>query len=558
MKNAGLSGALLLLASIAAAAAPADVSTGPVIANIIIERANVFDPHVPGEDIWMFQTADKIRFVTREKVVHDELLFAPGDRWDSLKSLESERNLRANYPMRRAEITPVPRSDGRVDALVRTQDSWSTNPRFGITTSGGQSSASVGIEENNLLGYGKSVAYEHSAGHATTGPTHSDSFTYGDPRFLGSRLALSGAYSATQDGNSESAGLTKPFYELGTVRALTVSWLNSDSVGTEVLNAAPYSRYEERQRLINAEYGLRLNNDVWFIQRIEGGWYDNREVFGRTSESPATVPGTQPGNLNMSGPTIGYSWIQPRYVKEEYIDRMDRVEDFNLGNELRTRAGYMARDLGSDQDRLIFNVADQQGLGLGEGRFALASVAVSGRVFNDHVENGLATANLNLYWKNYLWGRSRTLVFHLETAQSRNLDLENQIVLGGNTGLRGYKNDSFVGGRALLANVEDRFFFDHEYFHLVRFGGVVFAESGSVVPETSGFSPASFHSDLGAGIRAGSSRSSSGSAARLDLAYALNGGPGGSRWVISLTAGQAFGFFSSAAQRVAASPGPGL
>src|SRR6185312_16161423 len=45
------------------ATVPADVSTGPVIADIIIQRDNVFDPNVPGEDIWMFQTANKIHFV---------------------------------------------------------------------------------------------------------------------------------------------------------------------------------------------------------------------------------------------------------------------------------------------------------------------------------------------------------------------------------------------------------------------------------------------------------------------------------------------------------------
>jgi hypothetical protein len=564
MKRAAAPASALLLfaassfAAMIPASVPPDVSTGPVIADIIIERANVFDPNVRGEDSWLFQTADKIHFITREKVVHDELLFAPGDRWDALKVIQTERNLRSEYSFRRAEITPVPRPDGRVDALVRTQDSWTLNPRIGITTSGGQTSGSIGAEENNLFGYGKSIGYEHSQGHAVTGPTHSDSFNYGDPRFLGTRLGLSGAYASTQDGSSESVGLTRPFYELSTARAETVSWNNADSVGTEYLNAEPYSKYAERQRVVNAEYGVRLNDDRWFVQRVEAGWYANRAVYGQTSETPGTVPGTQPADLNMSGPTLGYTWIHADYAKETYIDRMDRVEDFDLGNELRARTGYMARDLGSDQDRWIFNFADQQGLRLGEGRFALASAAFSGRVFDDRLENGLATENLNFYWKNYIWTRTRTLVFHLEGAQGVNLDLQNQLILGGNSGLRGYKNDAFVGGRSILMNLEDRFFFDGEYFHLVRFGGVMFVESGAVEPEGTAIT-GQFHSDVGAGIRAGSSRSTSGSVARLDLAYALNGGPGGgSHWVVSLTAGQAFGFFSSAAASVNTSPGPGL
>ena len=92
----------------------------------------------------------------------------------------------------------------------------------------------------------------------------------------------------------------------------------------------------------------------------------------------------------------------------------------------------------------------------------------------------------------------------------------------------------------------------------MRFGGVLFAESGAIAVANGGFSPARFHSDVGAGIRAGSSRSASGNVVRLDLAYALNGGSGGSRWVVSLTAGQAFNMTNSAAQKVVVSPGPGL
>jgi len=540
------------------ATVPADVSTGPVIADIIIQRDNVFDPNVPGEDIWMFQTANKIHFVTREKVVHDELLFAPGEHWDALRVIESERNLRSGYPFRRAEITPVPRPDGRVDALVHTQDAWSTNPQIGLGTSGGQSSASFGIEENNLLGYGKSIRYSHSSGQTTAGPQTSNSFGYGDPRFLGTRLALNTNYSKSNTADSESVGLTRPFYALDTPRAMTASWNNSNGIGTEVRDGTEFSKYSVRQRVIDAEYGLRLNNDRWFVQRLEGGWYANRAIYGQTTESPGTLPGTQPGNVNLSGPTIGYTWTQPRYVKETYIDRMERVEDYNLGNELRARTGYMAKQAGADQDRWIFNVADQQGFGLGEGRFALAGAGFSGRLYNNKLENGLATANFNFFWKNYIFERTRTLVAHVEAAQGHKLDLNNQIILGGSTGLRGYRNDAFVGGRSILMNLEDRFFLDGEYFHLARFGGAIFFESGSVVPEGSGFSMNRFRSDVGAGIRAASTRSTSGGIVRFDVAYALNGGPGGSRWVVSLRGGQAFNFFNSASGSVATSPGPGL
>lgn len=571
----GAAAAALLLAAVRAAALPAGpqagdvsiatgtvvapesraaLSTAPVVAEVRVERTNVFDPAVPGEDWWPFRVANRIHFVTREPVVRDELLLRPGERWDALKALESERNLRAGYAFRRVEIVKISRPDGQVDEIVRTQDAWSTNPRVGFGTSGGQTSLSLGIEEGNLLGYGKSVGYIHSEGHSPTGRQRSDTYSYGDPRFLGSRLALGGSHTSNQDGNTDTLGLDRPYYSLDTPHAVSAVFNNTNAVGTQFQSGAEYSKYFERDRLVDASYGRRLSADRVFVQRVEAGWYEERAAFAPTPPPPGTLPGQLPGDRHLSGPTVGYSWIQPRYLKETNIDRMERVEDFNLGNEMRARTGYMARGTGSDQDRWIFNASDQQGLKLGDSSFALARVGVSGRIFNNRWENGLATASANFFWKNYMWSRGRTLIAHVEAAQGRRLDRENQIVLGGSTGLRGYRNQSFVGGRAILVNVEDRFFFEREWLHILRFGGAAFFESGAVVPEGSGFSPARFKSDVGAGLRAASTRSSSGSVVRLDVAYALNGGSGGPRWIVSLRGGQAFSLFNSAAATVKTSP----
>jgi hypothetical protein len=540
------------------APAAGHAAAAPTIASVRVARKNVFDLAVPGENWWPFRIADRIHIVTRERVVRRELLFRPGDPWDPLRVIESERNLRADYPFRSVEIERIARPDGRVDAVVRTQDSWSTNPRLAFASSGGHSTMDYGLEEDNLDGLGKSVSYVHTQGSDTGGRVRSDAYGYGDPRFLGTRLALGAGFARTQDGDQGRLSLTHPFYSLDDPRATYASWSQSAAVGALVGDGADVSNYFERRRVVDAGYAWRLPGGRDLVRRVSVGWYDDHAAFAPTARAPGTLPGTLPAGRDLSGPTVGWSWVQPRYVKETYIDRMERVEDFNLGNELSARTGYMARGTGSDQDRWIFNVSDRQGLSLGPGRFVLAGVGASGRIFRDRWENGLLTADANLFWKNAAFSRDRTLVAHVEAAQGRRLDRENQIVLGGSTGLRGYKNDSFVGGRSILANLEDRFFVPGEYFHLARFGGALFAESGCVVPEGSGFSPARFKSDVGFGLRAASTRSTSGGVVRVDLAYALNSGPGGARWILSIRGGQAFSFFNSASQGVSTSPGEGL
>ncbi|MDP3542436.1 MAG: hypothetical protein Q8T11_08220 [Elusimicrobiota bacterium] len=549
-RAAGLLGAALLLARVAGARQadePSPEPAGTEIVAIRVERVNVFDPTVPGEDYWPFRLANKIHYPTRETVIRRELLFAPGEVWDPLKVIQSERNLRANGSFRRVDILPVTRPDGRVDAVVRSQDSWTTNPRFAAGTEGGESFFSMGLEEGNILGYGKSVAVDYGR----TGSRTYSSYSYGDPRFLGTRLALNGGYSRGSTGDAASASLTSPFYSLDSRRASAVSWLRSTTEPILYRDGEEFSEFRAKRRVAEGSVGRRLEADQTFVQRVEAGWYSDEAKYEPLA---ATVPGTLPHDRELSGPTIGYSWVQPDYIKETYIDRMERVEDFNLGNELSVRGGWMSAKTGSDRDRAIFSVSNQQGARLAPGRFAIGRVALSGRTAAGRWENSLANADLNFFWKTH-WRGDHTLVGHIEGAFGKFLDRDSSVALGGSTGLRGYKNNSFVGSQAVLVNFEDRFFFPGEFFHLVRLGAAVFVDSGIVGRAGADLTLRDIKSDVGLGLRAASTRSRSGAVGRVDVAYALNRGPGtSSRWVISIKGGQAFSLFNSAARGVDPSP----
>jgi hypothetical protein len=522
-------------------------SSGPVVGVIHIERGDVFDPQVPGEDWWPFRVANKIHWVTREDIVRRELLFKEGELWDPLKALESERNLRANGSFRRAAVDPAPQApNGPVDVYVRTQDAWTTNPKLSFGTEGGRTFYSYGLEENNVFGYGKTLGFSRSK----NGDDHSDSFVVGDPRFLGTRLRLGANFSDSSDGDSSGLFLTRPFYSLESENAVSASWNRSLSDGQVLRDGEEFSQHRIRSRQAEGSIGQRLNDDRAVIHRWELGWYSEKRAY---EAKPETKPALLPADQEYSGPTAGWSWVQPRYVKEAYIDRMEIVEDFNLGNEFELRAGFMPTETGSDRERWLWSAQDQQGVQFGPGRFALGALMTSGRAAGGRWDNALFSASGNLFWKTEAPGQ-QTLVAHVEGVTGRFLDRDSQVTLGGNSGLRGYKNDSFTGGKAVLFNVEDRFFIPGEFLHLMRFGGVLFFDSGTVIPEGGNFALERFKSDVGLGLRIGSTRSRGGAVGRVDIAYALNGGPGGSRWVLTIQAGQAFSLFNSSARGVRLSP----
>ncbi|MBI4422367.1 MAG: hypothetical protein HY554_01490 [Elusimicrobia bacterium] len=517
-----------------------------VIGEVSTGRLNVFDPAVAGEDRWLFRVANRLHVVTRDRVVRRELLQGPGDRWSPELALEAERNLRASGFIRKAEIRPRPRPGGRLDLEVRTQDTWTLAPQFSVGTEGGDHYLIWGLEENNILGYGKAASLFHSR----IGDSSRNEFRYRDPRLWGSRQRLTGLYAATPKGDEIGALIDRPFFSLASPYSMQLLWARIIQEDALFHNAEERSKFIQNFRSVQASIGARINEDDDPVQRILLGTHYQRDHFDSTGD---TVSGTLPGDRKLSGPVAGFVLIQPRFIKETYIDKMERVEDFNVGNEFSIAGGPMLRSWGSDRDRWTLSTLDQQGWRMAEGRFLLAQGGLLGRLAGGRPENALAYGNLNLFWKT-VWPLPQTWVVHAEINASRRLDGENQLILGGNTGLRGYKNNSFTGAKTALLNVEDRLFLTDEFFHLFHLGGVAFFETGAVAAETSGFRGTRFKSDVGLGFRVAPSRSTTGGVLRMDVAYALNSGPGSSRWVVSIRGGQAFQIFNSTNRNVLRTP----
>ncbi|MBI4349532.1 MAG: hypothetical protein HY553_22040 [Elusimicrobia bacterium] len=524
--------------------------TEGTIDRVYVFRTNVFDPNVRGEDWWPFRIANRIHVMTREHVVRRELLVGPDDRWDPIEALESERNLRSSGFIRKAEIRPMPKPGGKLDLGVETQDSWTLQPQVSVGTEGGDRYFLWGVEENNLLGLGKAV----SLFHGQFGSQKRNEARYRDPRLAGSRHRLTGLYAQTDKGDEIGALIDRPFFSLRTPWAMSLLWTRIIQQDTLYADALETSKFLQHYASVQASVGARLDTDDDPVQRVGFGTHYERSRFERTVD---TQPGTLPGDRTLSGPTLGYSLIQPRFVKETYIDKMQRVEDFNLGNELSIWGGPMLDSWGSDRDRWILRVQDQQGYHVGEGRFFLGQAGVAGRVAGGRLENSLAYGSLNAFWKMF-WPFPQTWVVHAEANAGHRLDGEHQLVLGGNTGLRGYKNNSFTGLKSALVNVENRVFSTREYFHLVHVGAVAFFETGAIAGDGWGFRDSRFKSDVGFGLRFAPSRSATGSVLRVDAAYALNDGPGASRWVVSIRGGQAFQIFNSTNRNVLRSPSANL
>jgi len=101
-----------------------------VIGDIILEKADVFDLSDPKENNALYRLANRFHIITRDSVIEQQLLFAPGEPFSKRRVEETERILRRNTYFYDASITPVNREDGTVDLQVNTRDVWTLKPGF--------------------------------------------------------------------------------------------------------------------------------------------------------------------------------------------------------------------------------------------------------------------------------------------------------------------------------------------------------------------------------------------------------------------------------------------
>jgi outer membrane translocation and assembly module TamA len=161
------------------------------------------------------------------------------------------------------------------------------------------------------------------------------------------------------------------------------------------------------------------------------------------------------------------------------------------------------------------------------------------RYENKLIQNGILKLKSQYF---YLFRDTKQSAFiRTEYTGSKNLDSEDQFLLGGENGLRGYSVRQFSGSKKLLVTVETRRVIIYDWLHLMHLGWAVFGDSGAAWKEHTSLDKKDFKSDVGLGLRLAPSRSFDPGLIRIDVAYALNDNNRDHRWVINIGGQLSFG-----------------
>jgi outer membrane protein assembly factor BamA len=487
-----------------------------LIGEIEIHAADVFDTDDPKDDKAIFRFANRLHINTRIKAIRRELLFREGDPYRGRVLAETERHLRSIGLFYDARVMPVRYADGRVDVRVYTRDVWSLILGFGFSRSGGENEYRIGIQEANLLGWGKSIQLEYRKDIDRS----SNILRYSDPNMAGTRLQLDLRYQDNSDGFLRHIGFGRPFYSLDTRHSAGGTAFDFDRVDRLYTLGEVRERFRHQEEFVEAGAGFSRGLKGRTVRRWGSGLTYNSHRF---ADEPGYPPAQElPEDRKLVYPWVSFWLVREGYVKLRNFDRIQRTEDFNFGSEFEVRLGFCNEVFGADRDQLILGSVYTGGFSLGQNRILLAEAHGAGRIGRDETENVLVGGSARYFHPTFA---KHQIHFGLNLDVAHNLDGEKQLLLGGDSGLRGYPIRYQEGDRRWLFSVEHRFYTGWHVLRLARVGAAVFFDAGAAW--FAGSRGDEFElgvlKDVGFGARVQSTRSSGQSMLHIDLAFPLDG-----------------------------------
>jgi hypothetical protein len=498
--------------------------SGAVIGHIEIRNENIFDLANPKDNNWFFRLANRLHPVTRVATIREQLLFQTGERYSRHLLDESARILRSNPYFYDASIRPVAYHDGKVDILVVTRDVWTLNPGFDFSRSGGKSTTGFQIEEINTAGTGTDVKLSHSS---SVDRTESD-IEVTNPHTLGTWFTTDLAYGSLSDGKMRRFILNRPFFALETRHAGGIS-IND---GTQ--DDSLYDRGEEIDKFADHTRFYQIYGG--FSRGLENGWtrrYSAGLTYDEHTFTPSTLwtgPTALPADRKFVYPWLRFDLVQDEFVKLRNHNQIGRTEDFDLGAYATAQVGWADTAFGSSRKTLNFLLATGDGYALSKRDTLLVSSTFTGRLQNGSLENGVLDSAVRFYAEQsgYWPFREGDWLFFttLAATAGKRLDLENQILLGGDNGLRGYPLRYQDGTSRALVSVEERYFSDWYPFRLFRVGAAVFFDMGRTWGRPQLAAPGlGVLKDAGFGLRFGNARTGLGNVIHVDIAFPFDGDP---------------------------------
>jgi hypothetical protein len=486
-----------------------------------LQRRDIFDPE---ERSWYAKVANALHIQTRPHIIRRELLFRPGEPYDSALVAESERNLRALGVFRRVRIDSV-RTDSGLVMKVLTKDGWSTKADWRFRSAGGDVEFTIGMVEDNLLGTASSAAirYRKTPDRSTV------ALGFRQPRLFAGTVGFAAAYENRSDGRLTAAVVEKPFYSLTSRSGFRLETETQDARVLRFFDGADQARdtLTRRYTLVRASAALALRASSQGYLRLGLHAQVRRDDYRFETvegEFPRTVTGAV-------GPYL--VWNHARFLVTHGVAGFAREEDVDLGVTVRAGAMLAPAAFGYDRTGVAPLVSGRAGIKVPRG-FAIVEALAGGMYTSGGLDSGSVQVAATGVLKPT---RGHVAVLHVEGGWIERPLPGAEFDLGLGTGPRAFRSHAFTGDRSVFATAEYRVTVTEDFLGLVGLGVAGFVDHGGAWYAGS---PRRLGWDAGVGLRLGASRASDTEALRFDLARRFANDAEEAGWVVTVGKGFVF------------------
>lgn len=314
----------------------------------------------------------------------------------------------------------------------------------------------------------------------------------------------------------------RPFNALDVRRAGGFSASSDDRIDPIYNSGDIVARYRRRQQRAEAFGGWSAGLVGGWVQRYSAGLAVRDDAFA--SEPGLVGPARLPEDKRLRMPFVRYELIEDRFEKEVNRNLVGRPEFFALGLNAALQLGWAATSLGSTRDALVYAASLSSGFEPRAGLTLVAAGQLSGQLAGGQVRR----QRLGLQMQAYLPQSVRWLLFAALSADMvTRPQPQDQLLLGGDNGLRGYPLRYQSGTRRLLLTLEERTYTDLHLWQLFRIGGAAFFDLGRAWGgDNINTGNPGWLANAGIGLRIVSTRSAFNNVLHVDLALPLNAAPG--------------------------------
>ncbi|MDP5035481.1 MAG: BamA/TamA family outer membrane protein [Alishewanella sp.] len=509
----------------------------PQISAIHFEQNNVFDLTEPGV-FWLHRFANASHRISLEGTIRDDLLFNDHAPLNLADLAETERLLRSRRYIRDARVS-VSRycpTENTVEVLVRTWDTWSLLPKIDFSSEGGETEYSLGIAEDNLLGYGNQIHLDYTKDSERSGYLVS----FGSPNIFGTHWNTFLSYANNSDGENYRFNVQRPFYRLDSQWSLNFDLLKNKELVTDYQLDERVNEYNRTRQQFESSVGFKLVERGRSIQRFIVGMTLEDVAFNDTEGTVLTLPDER----NLSAIWLEYQILEDDFYKLYNINQFNRVEDINAGWQLQLRLGYLQSWLGADNSGLQLTAHAEKAWQLQEHTWLFGQLNYRRLNWQDKTQQ-----LLHFSWQlNHQLNEYNSVVASISAERGSNLFADERLYLGGDTGLRAFPLYYQSGDKRVIATAEYRRYTDWNLWRIFDVGFAAFTDIGRSWGDSEQFKDLMAQPDIddkvlfgvGVGVRLLSSHSSRGTMVHLDLTRPFSDNPDINNWQWRATAKRRF------------------